>query len=69
MQQTITNPARRIATVTLLVGFLGFQIGSLLKPADQYEGSPLSCEAATAAQSLACVSPGDSDASPLPPQG
>lgn len=68
MPQTNTNPARRILTVTLLVGFLGFQIGSLLKPADQLAGSALSCEAPSA-QRLACVSSSDSDASPLPPQG
>ncbi|MEX6780508.1 hypothetical protein [Pseudomonas aeruginosa] len=70
MQHSSPIHARRVLTFTLLVGFLGFQIGSLFQPAEKAHSVALNCEAPSELPRLACVSYfGPADASPLPPQG
>lgn len=70
MQHSSPIHPRRVLTFTLLVGFLGFQVGSLLQPAEKASSGALNCNAATELPRLACVSSvGPADASPLPPQG
>lgn len=70
MQHSSPIHARRVLTFTLLVGFLGFQVGSLFQPADMASSGALDCNAPTELPRLACVSSvSPADASPLPPQG
>lgn len=68
MQQSKRLHGQRILTFTLLVGFLGFQVGSLLQPAATSSTRAPDCEAPSELHRLACISSTPSDARPLPPQ-
>jgi|UPI000838D746 hypothetical protein len=70
MQRDNRIHPRSVLTFTLLVGFLGFQVGSLLQPAETPRTGQLNCHEASELPRLACVSSvTPSDASPLPPLG
>lgn len=68
MKRSSPIQPRRVLTFTLLVGFLGFQVGSLLQPAATDSTSAPDCEAPSELHRLACISSTPTDARPLPPQ-